>query len=621
MKWLKTLLFVVLWGGELVTVHALDVSLTLPYASEQEVNGKKIPTVDVGEVFQLQARVSGGTRDTGNIDIDHMEGITIKGRSQATNVSVVNGNFTAEKIYTYDVMVSQKGTYTIGPARVQQNNTTVSSQPLVFQAVEAGDNPSPSKVGGQQSSPKASQKSHVIFAKLQLDKEKVVVGESVEATLHIFARGNIVDLGIEQLTVPGALVNDASEPVRSRQVIKGAEFLVYEKKYLITPSQTGQKEVGPVTIIYNVQEIAQAKNKKKGGFFGEDILDHFFRMPRIIQKKIHSDKIALSVQELPAYQGRVDGVGDFSSFSMSVHPAHVQVNEPITLTLELVGKGNLDQLPDPILRLPDTVRSYKSKATVQRTSPKSVLEGKKIFEFIVQPKQAGTLHIPAQSFTFYNSLSGYKTLHTQEATISVLAANEGALPSIPAQQTGQHSAGHEPANDAQKGGIATQPVVQQEDVHFIVERAAAGKTTVPGLPLWVIIVLIVLLPVVFYASHVTALFAIKNLPNFAKRERIKQLDGLKKELALLSDTENITGLYQLFLRFIAIKYTYPLHDLNEQVIEKLLLQKGFEEHKVHEFINYLQKCASLTFSSGYGFSSSKEDILKGAQYWLLMLDK
>ena len=122
-------------------------------------------------------------------------------------------------------------------------------------------------------------------------------------------------------------------------------------------------------------------------------------------------------------------------------------------------------------------------------------------------------------------------------------------------------------------------------------------------------------------SYIGGLCGKQSYPWFVQRERSKQFNLLTKELDALVIHNNAEGLYQLFLRLLSLKYHYPLHELTEQTIEQVLIQKGFDENKVQEFVQYLQKCASLTFSSLQHNGSQQEELLKRAQYWFLMLNK
>ncbi len=478
------------------------------------------------------------------------------------------------------MVVTDKGMHSIGPAKMMQNNTTITSQPLVFHVVDAGSAPH-QQSKDQQTNSEQQDDEYNVFSKLYIEHPVLASGQTTIATLKVFLRGNIVDLAIAPLSVPNTVINEVGEPKKTRETVDNVEYMVYEKKFLVTPSRVGVNELGPVYLAYSVQSFGRKRQKKGGGFFGEDFFDQFFAMPQVIQRKIRSDKLSFTVKELPPYDGRVDGIGDFTSFTMQSSQQQVHANEPVTLRLELVGQGNFDHIPDPELELPSDVRFYKSKATVYRDAQASPLQGKKIFEFVLQPKKVGVLRIPLQSFTFYNSMHGYKTLHTNEVVITVDPARDGddATSSAVVAKIDSSTNKH-PVEFREK---SKKTASYNQDIHFINEEVYALKKQIPALPMWMLIVIVLLLLMLVWYSCTTIFPGKSSWVWFVRREQGKQRQALKKELDTLIAQHNASSLYQFFLRMLSFKYNYPIHDLTEQSIEQVLLKNYSLFTKVCKF--------------------------------------
>lgn len=601
----KRLLFLVMMCSfSLPFLHAVDISIDLPDAQQQNINGRMTPVVDAKTPFQIQVQVHGGSRNTGEIELQGLDKFVVQSQSQSTNISVDNGAVTSEKTYSFEVVAPQKGSYSVGPAKVRDGNATVSSGQIYFQAVD--------KVVRHDSSSHRSVKDHEkneVFAHFSLDKQSLVVGETVSATLKIYVRGAIVDISTHPVEIAGATVQEVGEPKRQQVTKDGLHYVVFEKKYSITARELGDKVLGPVALVYNVQTRSPKKTTRGGGIFAEDIFEQFFDMPRIEKKQILSDSIPFSVQKLPSHQGRVDGVGDFTSFSLQASSADVHVNEPVTLRIELEGKGNFEQVPDPILDLPRHVRFYKSKTSII-PDPNVSGKGKKVFEFIIQPKKIGELKIPEQVFTYYNTVKGFQTLKTNELVLNVRATADGESAHTE-KNVSKKEQPHE--NDPSKhAGDAG------KDIHFIICDPSSLKSQAPAIPWWVMFIMFILIGEI-HRGVVAKLFGFA-MGRFGKsRERDNVSKQLERDFSTICAQGKTAELYQFFMKVLSFVFNTPINDLTEHSIEQLLLKKGFEEEKVQEFVHYLNQCASLSFSSARHHQGDHQEILKRAQYWFLMV--
>lgn len=603
----KRLLFLIAACSlSLQLLYAVDISLELPDIEQQEVNGRITSVVEAQTPFQIQVHVTGGSRNTGDVELQGLDKLVVRGQSQSTNISVVNGSVSSDKTYIFEVVAPQKGSYTVGPAKVRDGNTTLSSSQLSFQAFDkivqqsAGNQPTAQ-----------NQAKNEVFAHFSLDKKELVVGETVSATLKIFVRGAIVDISTQPLDVAGASVQEVGEPKRYQTTKDGVHYVVFEKKYSVTARDLGDKILGPVALVYTVQTRSQKKTTRGGGIFADDIFDQFFNAPRLDKKQVLSDSVSFSVQKLPSHQGRVDGVGDFTSFSLHVNQIEVHVNEPVTLRIELDGKGNFEQVPDPILELPRHVRFYKSKTSIV-PDPNESGKGKKVFEFIIQPKKAGELKIPEQVFTYYNTERGFQTLKTNELVLNVRAVADAEN----AHTGGDSTSKSEYTQEKTSSGSSAET---GKDIHFIIQDPSGLKAQAPSLPWWMLIIIVIVSLLATQGWLVTLLFGTVIGRVSKSRERDNVSKQLEHDFEIICSKKDAAKLYQFFMKLLSFVFKRPINDLTEPVIEQLLLKKGFEEEKIREFVHYLNECASLSFSSARHQHSEHQETLKRAQYWFLIV--
>lgn len=592
------------------SLQAVSISISLPGAAQEEVNGKMAFVVSVGKSFEIQVRVSDGNRDTGSVELEGAENLAIRSTGQSTSVTMVNGAFSSNKTYTYHAIAQKAGAYLLGPARLKQNNKTISSSAIAFIATEK-EIKQTGKKRVQNSGNEADEETEVT-AKLLIDNKRLVVGQAVEVTAKILMKGSIVDMGLQPLTLQGFSVEEAGKGKQYRKIINGVPHIIYEKKYVLTPSNEGVYTVGPLGVEYTYRENKRRK-RRSSRLFGHEMFEDFFNMHRVAKRTVHSDQLTLTVGKLPEHSSRVDGVGNFSKFSASVNQHRAQVGQPITLTLTLEGKGNLEQIPDPELTLPSSVRSYKSKTHIRRSAGTDATAGKKVYEFVLQAKEAGPLIIPPQEFTFYCPGQGYKTMRSNELTIDVQPSSDDPGDILPTQPRKKEKVDGE----KQEASI---PEIKREEVHFIEEAGSASKKQAPALPFWLFL-LLVFIPCGGVVGWLTRRF---NLNDFAwnkKREHSRLTRQLTKEFEIISSNDDASHLYQFYMRFLALKLNTSINEVNEEFVAKKLLSSGFPVDKVDEFLDHLNECASLSFTAHAYGKHKHQELLKRAQYWFLLINK
>ena len=145
------------------------------------------------------------------------------------------------------------------------------------------------------------------------------------------------------------------------------------------------------------------------------------------------------------------------------------------------------------------------------------------------------------------------------------------------------------------------------------------KPSAPAIPWWVLLIIFILSLLGTQSWVVVALFG-PIMSHFGKtRDRDNLKKQLRRDFESICSTGKASELYQFFMRVLSFVFNQPINDLTEQLIEQLLLEKGFEQEKVQEFVHYLNQCASLSFSSARHQQGEHQEILKRAQYWFLMV--
>jgi len=160
------------------------------------------------------------------------------------------------------------------------------------------------------------------------------------------------------------------EDVAGVAALKGRaeRYFVYELDRTVTPQRVGRHSFGPVTL--------------KGRF--------------------------------------VDGFGRFE-VKASVAPARAHVGDPLTLTVEVTGTGNLESLAPPnVAALPEFSSAFRVYEATAETK-----ENARLFTYSVRPLAATVKAVPPVPFSFFDVASErYVTRRTEALPIEVTAAEQ-----------------------------------------------------------------------------------------------------------------------------------------------------------------------------------------------------
>jgi len=202
------------------------------------------------------------------------------------------------------------GKFTINPASININGTTVTSNALTIEVVKGSAKPSGGGTEQPTTTPGSVPKSD-LFVKLVVDRKNLYKGDHAMATIKIYSKVNLN--GFEDITLPsfeGFWSQDVALPQQislQRESFNGEIYNVGTlKKTLLFPQQTGTITIDKVKIDCIVQQrVKQAKS------FFDDFFDNFAN----VKVTVTSDPVIVTVNPLPA------GPADFFRRRRTVRPS------------------------------------------------------------------------------------------------------------------------------------------------------------------------------------------------------------------------------------------------------------------------------------------------------------
>jgi hypothetical protein len=568
--------------------------------------------------FEVTVTVIDGNRDTGTVELNGADQVKVVGTSCSTNISMLNGRFSSQTSYIYQLNALKEGPLKLGPAQLKQGGQTIESNTLELQVSKAPDQPQPASAKGGTTPTSAtaeastSEQQAAILCRLTANKKTAVVGEPITTKLTILSRGPILQVAMEPPKFSGFMVKEIQSVSRRQETFQNATYNVLEKQYILIPNEHGAKTIEPVKVAYAVPVRHRPRHHS---LFDDAFFAGFFDQERIEQKTAISNALQVTIAALPENQGQIDGVGEFTSFTAHVNKKEAHVNEALTFTLEISGEGNLEQIVTPKLILPAFMKAYDSKTSTAEDTTSDYHGGKKTFEYVIQIAQEGDAEVPSQQFVYFDTAhKTIKTLKTPPVTVHLTPAPQVQQPKIaPVKAT------EEPEEDT----ATAQPKKNiKKDISFIQEDGPIMQGSRPGINLFILLLLLLLIPALMVGKRFFTPAKAKLFPQlFKDRNRKKYLDQLHKEFDILQQQKQIDKLYQFFVKFLATTHNVEVETITHDWLQELLVNLHWEEAKINEFFDFLNECASCHFVSPAHAKVDHTQLFKKGSYWLLLLSK
>jgi hypothetical protein len=351
---------------------------------------------------QLVVSVS-GSRDTGAEPvIQGLENFRVNPGGTSSRIEFINGKMSSGMEYTYFIQPRQTGTYQIGPASVQINGKTYSSNRAALRVLK----------------PDADQRADggPIFLKAELSNQTVYVEEQTVYTLKLYLRRNVRNINLNLPETEHLAFKQLAKPVEYRSTQGGQEYQVIEVRYAVVPSKAGTFQIEPAQMSMTVLEPRPRSNR---GFLDDPFSTFSSGRPLTVA----GDSLQLTVRSLPTEGKPADFSGLVGKFTMwsKLEPVTLKAGESATLTVAVSGQGNINRIPD--LKMPelDHIKVYADQPVLESSPDPAGQRGSKTMKWALVPERDGRLEIPPVTVSFFDTENQtYKTLRSSVYTLAVL---------------------------------------------------------------------------------------------------------------------------------------------------------------------------------------------------------
>lgn len=357
--------------------------------------------ISLGESATLQAVLQDEEAKSAP-SLPQVPGLTIRSTGTSQQLSIVNGQTTHSQVFSFNITASKEGVYRIPAITIRTESKVMTTQPVTLRVAKG----EAINANGQ-----------VAFARVVPSKKEVYVGEIIPADIQFFVTEGR-NLQGPQIKGDGFVVNKILSPMQNKMQINNMIYNVLVYKTAITASKVGKIEFGPVSFGIEVRQNARRT--------GNDPLADFFGGGVNYQEiSVLSDTVTMNVLPLPAPPPGIGFLGAVGNFSMQVKagPVAVTVGDPITLKIDIRGKGSLDTMTLPSLSW-DHFKSYPATSTIQISDTLGI-EGVKSFEQVVIPEGLEAKSIPVIRFSFFDPENRrYVTMTNSSIALTVSASGQ-----------------------------------------------------------------------------------------------------------------------------------------------------------------------------------------------------
>ena len=407
-------------------VFLLSLFIVCKAFADISVKASAPSAVAVGQQFRVEYSVNDNATEI-RVDIKDKGFDVLYGPASGSmfSTSIVNGNVTKTQTttFTYTLMATAEGSFTIPAATVKVGGSTYSSNSLTIKVLPA-DQSSGSTGRSQRNHDSGnnggSQKVSAddVHLDLALSKTSVYEGEAIVATLKLYFRNTpihtITDAKLPDFDGFTVQEMDLGEPEASLERYKGANYQMYPiKQWLLFPSRNGEISIPSAQL----KAIAQVVTRRSAGGWFDFPMDYTTN----VEVPLTSASRVVKVSPLPSGKpsSYYNGVGEFNIKS-ELTSNKVKANDAIIYRITIDGIGNLKYVNDPTPEFPSDFEVYDPKEELNARTTSQGVSGKKVIEYTIIPRHAGMFEIPALEFSYFDVKSGqYKTLQTDSYQVEV----------------------------------------------------------------------------------------------------------------------------------------------------------------------------------------------------------
>lgn len=526
--------------------------------------------------------------DDGTFRAPSFEGFDIlAGPSVSTGHSVqwINGRQSSSYTctYTYVLMPTTEGTFTIGAATLSVDGKSYTTDPFPIEIIAERAERGREESTTEHRSPESRIGKDDVLIRLKVSDSDVYKGESIRASLVLYTRINIDQ--VENVELPQ--FNDfwsqelSFDNAPSREEYNGRIYETYKiAEYMLSPQRSGKIDIEPAKMNIIAQVVVQDSRSMDPIFGGRQIYH--------VRRELTTPAISINVKEFPAgapssFNG---AVGQFTMRS-TMPEESIMANSAEQVEITISGNGNLKFITTPKLVMPESFEVYDPKITDNVKVTAAGTSGSITYTYPFVARSAGDFSIEPIVFSYFDPATDeYRSLATEPFTLSV--ADDGTSTAAIAQPL--------------HGGYGQMKQLDR-DIRYIATEARlhpTGEMFILSPLYWLIVVVAVAL---FIATYIILRRRIRENRNIVAR-RMKRADKVAVQRLRLAERymaeSNRHAFYEELLRamwgYISDKFNIPVSNLTKETIREELYRRQVSTADAEQFCQIISRADEAQYA-------------------------
>ena len=350
-----------------------------------------------------------GVRSAPGVEFPPISGLQITGRGQQMQFGTEGTKVTQ----SYTIFPKKAGTYTIGPYQLDFQGEQLTIPAVTFEVRTPKGNSEAST-------------NEMIFARIDLPKKSPTIHQVFDITLSLYFLPNVqlapqINL-VGGFPESGFILGNFEELQSIREEVDGQLYTLRRFRARARALTAGTFHLEPALRVGIVDRNARPNQDPFSGFFNDP-----FRRQASTPLRVAAPPSSITIRPVPKEDRPADyagAVGHFQ-FSMDVRPRNLKVGEPITVSLQLRGTGNIASTIPPSYQDSDRFKAYEARQ-VGDIPDRAAEKGSKTFEQVVIPRTDALKELPALQFSFYNpEAMRYETVSAGPFPLTVHPSDNG----------------------------------------------------------------------------------------------------------------------------------------------------------------------------------------------------
>ena len=393
-------------------------------------------TASLNETLVITVSVTGA--DRGSLGEGFLKEFSVLSRQQSTNIAMIQMKTRITKNYRFEVLPRKTGKITMGPAVYSYKGKKYKSNTIAVTISGKSSGKTgraPKKEKNSESRQDTVPRTHARLVIEQLTPREVYINQPVHLRLSLLIKQDVANhfrqISFPEVHVENCTMRNPEENKRvhaRRKIIGNEHYRSWTFNRLIIPVAAGELTVDSQLDATLAIPVGRERHPF-GGVFNDDFFDDFFTRYKEQKVELGTEKKKIRVKAFPTENKPKNFEGAVGRFTMNtrISGQSVRVGEPLTMTVEIKGNGNIESVSEPGISNPEGFKIFQENPDV-RKDPSDIMAGKKTFSITLVPQTPDITRTPMVEFSFFDpEKKQYRTLQSKQFPLTVQAGEKESI--------------------------------------------------------------------------------------------------------------------------------------------------------------------------------------------------